>query len=180
MWTIAKGFTEPLSECNPDRSWALRGWQLAPASVKEWWIGPRPEAMLHTIPQDHAGFVGIAPDRVLRPSIGPRLSTASPRQVTSRLQGHRKENHEELRKLGDRLDAVERRGTGRSKAAPPTSLGIAFRFSTEMVAALIVGGGIGYGIDWLAGSPKPICSSLCFSCWARRRASATCSTRPRN
>jgi ATP synthase protein I len=62
---------------------------------------------------------------------------------------------EELRKLGDRLDAVERRVTGRSKATPPTSLGIAFRFSTEMVAALIVGGGIGYGIDRFAGT-KPI------------------------
>jgi ATP synthase protein I len=62
---------------------------------------------------------------------------------------------EELRKLGDRLDAVERRVTGRSKAPTPTSLGIAFRFSTEMVAALIVGGGMGYGIDWLAGT-KPI------------------------
>jgi ATP synthase protein I len=62
---------------------------------------------------------------------------------------------EDLRKLGDRLDAVERRVTGRDKAPPRTSLGIAFRFSTEMVAALIVGGGIGYGIDWLAGT-KPI------------------------
>jgi ATP synthase protein I len=62
---------------------------------------------------------------------------------------------EELRKLGSRLDAVERQMTGRGKSAPPTSLGIAFRFSTEMVAALIVGGGIGYGIDWLAGT-KPI------------------------
>ena len=62
---------------------------------------------------------------------------------------------EELRKLGDRLDAAEQRVTPRSKQAPPTSAGIAFRFSTEMVVALIVGGVLGYGIDWLAGT-KPI------------------------
>jgi ATP synthase protein I len=61
----------------------------------------------------------------------------------------------ELRELGDRLDALQKRQADRNKAPPPTSLGIAFRFSTEMVAALVVGGGIGYGIDWLAGT-KPI------------------------
>jgi ATP synthase protein I len=61
----------------------------------------------------------------------------------------------DLRELGDRLEAAQRRNAERSKGPPPTSLGIAFRFSTEMVAALIVGGGMGYGIDWLAGT-KPI------------------------
>lgn len=55
---------------------------------------------------------------------------------------------EDLRSLGDRLDAVQKANAARDKAPPPTSLGIAFRFSTEMVAGLIVGGGIGYGIDW--------------------------------
>ncbi len=62
---------------------------------------------------------------------------------------------EDLRSLGDRLDAVQKANAARDKAPPPTSLGIAFRFSTEMVAGLIVGGGVGYGIDWLAGT-KPI------------------------
>jgi ATP synthase protein I len=62
---------------------------------------------------------------------------------------------EELRKLGDRLDAAEQRVTPRSKEPPPTSMGIALRFSTEMVVALILGGLLGYGIDWLAGT-KPI------------------------
>ena len=57
---------------------------------------------------------------------------------------------EDLRSLGDRLDGALRKREARGKGPPPTSLGIAFRFSTEMVAALIVGGGIGYGIDWLA------------------------------
>jgi ATP synthase protein I len=60
----------------------------------------------------------------------------------------------DLRELGDKLDAAQRRAKG-GNTAPPTSLGIAFRFSTEMVAGLIVGGGLGYGIDWLAGT-KPI------------------------
>jgi ATP synthase protein I len=62
---------------------------------------------------------------------------------------------EDLRKLGDRLDAFQKAGAAPRHAPPPTSLGIAFRFSAEMVAGLIVGGGIGYGIDWLAGT-RPI------------------------
>ncbi len=61
----------------------------------------------------------------------------------------------DLRKLGDRLDAFQQAHEARHKPPPPSSAGIAFRFSTEMVAGLIVGGGLGYGIDWLAGT-KPI------------------------
>lgn len=57
-----------------------------------------------------------------------------------------------MRKLGDRLDAFQRAHETRNQAPPPSSASIAFRFSTEMVAGLIVGGGIGYGIDWLAGT----------------------------
>ena len=30
-------------------------------------------------------------------------------------------------------------------------MGIAFRFAAEMVSALVVGGGIGWGLDWLFG-----------------------------
>ena len=63
-------------------------------------------------------------------------------------------DHKDLRKLGDRLDAFQKANEARNKP-PPTSLGVAFRFSTELVAGLLVGGGIGYGIDWLAGT-KPI------------------------
>ena len=62
---------------------------------------------------------------------------------------------DDLRALGDRLDAAQRASAGRQKAPPPTSLGIAFRFSAEMVAGLLVGGGVGYGIDWLAGT-RPV------------------------
>jgi len=70
-------------------------------------------------------------------------------------------DQKDLRELGDRLDAIQRQQNARSKAPPPTSMGIAFRFSTEMVAALVVGGGMGYGIDWLAGT-KPIFLILFF------------------
>lgn len=61
----------------------------------------------------------------------------------------------DLRKLGDRLDAFERATAERHKGPPPSSMGIAFRFSAEMVAGLLVGGGVGYGIDWLAGT-RPV------------------------
>jgi ATP synthase protein I len=56
----------------------------------------------------------------------------------------------ELRELGDRLDALQKQHADKAKSPPPTSLGIAFRFSTEMVAALVVGGGMGWGVDWIA------------------------------
>ena len=62
---------------------------------------------------------------------------------------------DDLRSLGARLDAVQREKARGRTQAPPTSLGIAFRFSTEMVAALVVGGAVGWGIDWLAGT-RPI------------------------
>ena len=39
--------------------------------------------------------------------------------------------------------------------AAPTPLGIAFRFATELVAALVVGGALGWGIDWLFGT-RPV------------------------
>jgi ATP synthase protein I len=60
----------------------------------------------------------------------------------------------DLRELGQKLDAAQRRAKG-GNTAPPTSLGIAFRFSTEMVSALLVGGAMGYGIDWATGRWAP-------------------------
>lgn len=56
-----------------------------------------------------------------------------------------------LRALGKRLDEVQRRRKGEASSAPPAPLGIAFRFTAEMVSALVVGGGLGWGLDWLAG-----------------------------
>ena len=58
---------------------------------------------------------------------------------------------DKLRALGDRLDEAQRRRTANAQKAPPAPLGIAFRFTAEMVAALVVGGGLGWGLDWLAG-----------------------------
>ncbi|HEY4274376.1 MAG TPA: AtpZ/AtpI family protein [Rhizomicrobium sp.] len=56
-----------------------------------------------------------------------------------------------LRELEQRLEEVQRRQAARAKGPPPNQLGIAGRFATELVAALIVGGGLGWGVDWLFG-----------------------------
>jgi ATP synthase protein I len=56
-----------------------------------------------------------------------------------------------LRDLGKRLDEAQAKHAVRKTAPPPTSMGIAFRFATELVAALLVGGAIGWGLDWLLG-----------------------------
>jgi ATP synthase protein I len=56
-----------------------------------------------------------------------------------------------LRELGQKLGDVQRRNAAGSKAPPPTQLGIAGRFATELVAAVVVGGGLGWGLDWLCG-----------------------------
>jgi len=56
-----------------------------------------------------------------------------------------------LKDLGARLDEAQRRNAARAKGPPPTQLGIAGRFATELVAALVVGGGLGWGLDWLLG-----------------------------
>ena len=54
-----------------------------------------------------------------------------------------------LRDLGQRIDQLQARQA--PKRPPPSQAGIAGRFATELVAALIVGGGLGWGIDWLFG-----------------------------
>ena len=56
-----------------------------------------------------------------------------------------------LKDLGRRLDEVQLKRADSGKGPPPTQLGIAGRFATELVAALVVGGGLGWGIDWLLG-----------------------------
>jgi ATP synthase protein I len=61
------------------------------------------------------------------------------------------QNPDELHKLGQRLDEAQKRHAVVAKGPPPSQLGIAGRFSTELVAALLVGGGLGWGIDWLFG-----------------------------
>jgi ATP synthase protein I len=56
-----------------------------------------------------------------------------------------------LTDLGKRLGEAQKRQAGGAKRPPPSQAGIAGRFATELVAALVVGGGIGWGIDWLLG-----------------------------
>lgn len=57
---------------------------------------------------------------------------------------------ENLRALGARLDEVRRHKAGAERqAGPPSAASIAYRFATELVVALIVGGGIGWGLDYL-------------------------------
>jgi ATP synthase protein I len=56
-----------------------------------------------------------------------------------------------LTDLGKRLDELQTKQAQGAKRPPPSQSGIAFRFATELVAGLVVGGGLGWGIDWLFG-----------------------------
>jgi ATP synthase protein I len=56
-----------------------------------------------------------------------------------------------LTDLGKRLNEVQQRQAAGSKRPPPSQAGIAGRFAIELVVALVVGGGLGWGIDWLFG-----------------------------
>jgi ATP synthase protein I len=62
---------------------------------------------------------------------------------------------DELRALGERLDDARRRTEQRPQEAPPTSLGVAFRFATELMVAVAVGGGLGWLLDHFLGT-RPI------------------------
>ena len=73
-----------------------------------------------------------------------------------------------LNDLGRRLDDLERRAetTGtippKAKAEPNSALGSAFKLSTEFVAALVVGGGMGWLLDKAFGKDVPI--DMMFVC----------------
>jgi ATP synthase protein I len=55
---------------------------------------------------------------------------------------------DDLKRLGEKIDAAGKKHAGEEEQAPPTSFGIAFRLGTELMSAVIVGGGLGLGIDW--------------------------------
>ena len=58
---------------------------------------------------------------------------------------------DKLSDLGKRVDEAQKRHAAAAKRPPRSQTGIAGRFATELVAALVVGGGLGWGIDWLFG-----------------------------
>jgi len=69
---------------------------------------------------------------------------------------------DDLRELGERLDEARRREAAKApKQASVAPLSVAFRFSTELVAAIIVGGALGWGMDWLFGT-RPIFMVILF------------------
>ncbi len=59
---------------------------------------------------------------------------------------------EELRDLESKLRKARGRENAHEEDRPPSKLGIAFRLSTEFVAAPVVGGAIGWGLDRLFGT----------------------------
>lgn len=61
---------------------------------------------------------------------------------------------DDLRALGERLDKAQRQKARRPEKVPPTAVGIAFRFVTELVVAVAVGVGLGWLLDrWLHTRP---------------------------
>jgi ATP synthase protein I len=58
-----------------------------------------------------------------------------------------------LADLAERLKAVRGQGKDvRENDAPPSQLGIAMRLVSELVAAVLVGGGIGWALDRVLGT----------------------------
>ena len=56
---------------------------------------------------------------------------------------------DDLKRLGERIDAAGKKRAGEEPQAPTTSAyGIAFRLGTELMSAVFVGAGLGWGIDW--------------------------------
>jgi ATP synthase protein I len=69
---------------------------------------------------------------------------------------------DDLRELGERLQEVRRREAAKApKQGNVAPLSVAFRFTTELVAALVVGGALGWGLDWLFGT-RPILMVVMF------------------
>jgi len=61
----------------------------------------------------------------------------------------------DLRDLGERIDEVRRREESRKLRPPATPAGIVLRFGTELLAAIIAGVAIGWGLDWVFGT-RPV------------------------
>jgi ATP synthase protein I len=59
---------------------------------------------------------------------------------------------DDLRALGERIDALKRQEAPPAKKSAPTSGEVAIRFATELLSAVIVGFLIGWGMDKLFGT----------------------------
>lgn len=59
---------------------------------------------------------------------------------------------DDLNALGRKLEEARRQTEPRRAEAPPTSLGIAFRFATELMVAVAFGGGLGWLLDRYLGT----------------------------
>jgi ATP synthase protein I len=57
-----------------------------------------------------------------------------------------------LEQFEEKLRTATGRRPVQSEESPRSKLGIAFRLSTEFVAAVVVGGGIGWGLDRIFGT----------------------------
>lgn len=56
---------------------------------------------------------------------------------------------DDLKRLGERIEAAGKKHAAPPAEAPPSSAwSIAFRLGTELVSAVFVGAGLGWGIDW--------------------------------
>jgi ATP synthase protein I len=64
------------------------------------------------------------------------------------------DSHSDLDKLGHKIDAARKDIAPEGPAPQASGLGIAFRLATELVAAVVVGVGIGWLLDaWLKTGP---------------------------
>ena len=68
---------------------------------------------------------------------------------------------DDLRALGDRINALRRQESAQAKPQAPTSGEVAIRFATELLSAVLVGAAIGWGLDWLFGT-RPILTIVFF------------------
>ena len=68
---------------------------------------------------------------------------------------------DDLNALGRKLEEARRQTEPRRTEAPPTSLGIAFRFATELMVAVAFGGGLGWLLDRYLGT-RPIFMLVMF------------------
>jgi ATP synthase protein I len=85
------------------------------------------------------------------PSVTPAKARSIARNAGENMSEHAPEP-EDLRALGERIDALKRQDFPPPKKKAPTSGEVAIRFGAELLSAVLVGGAIGWGLDWLFGT----------------------------